>query len=796
MTTGLPGLTAALADRYRIERELGAGGMATVYLARDIRHDRDVALKVLRPELSAVLGGERFLQEIRITARLDHPHILTLIDSGESDSHLWYVLPYVRGESLRQKLVREKQLAVEEAIRIAKQVAGAMDYAHREGVIHRDIKPENILLHEGEAVVADFGIALAVREAGGERLTQTGLSLGTPHYMSPEQATGDGELGPRTDVYSLGAVVYEMLAGEPPISGATAHAVIAKLLTERPTRLRTVRDTIPEALDNAVARALAKVPADRFATAGDFANALERQDALPATARDRHRALIAGLLAVLALLSLIVLLRIRLAGTGDSAAPATDAASVAVMPFDNLSGDPADQYLSHGMTEEVIGQLAKVGSLKVISRTSTEALKGTQLTLRQIAETLGVRHILEGSVRRAGNRIRVAVNLIEATTDANTWSSTYDRDLADVFAVQEEIARQVVDSLVRTVGMRPSLSQVARTEHPRAYEAYQVGRYLMQRRTGPGLRGAMEKFEEAIGHDSAYAPPRAGLAAVFALMAFYGYPGIDFYGTYGRAWALADRAVALNPALAEGYAVRGLIGTFAWGSAEEIAADFMRALELRPNSPDVHLWNSPFRSRQGLQEEAVAEARRASELDPLAPGPLIAMSYSALAARRPDVTIREASRAIGLEPGLMRPRAFRAMGELISGNAERCAAEELGPNVVVRTLCLHTLGRVADATRLADSLASVFTTRTGQDSTFSPVLVARGLAQYHAWIGDVEGSLTWLDRAYALSPVGEDYTVIASPIYDKVRDDPRFQAGLERLHEQIHARVLRAKRES
>ena len=670
-----------------------------------------------------------------------------------------------------------------------------MDYAHRQGVIHRDIKPENILLHEGEAVVADFGIALAVREAGGERLTQTGLSLGTPHYMSPEQATGGGELDPRTDVYSLGAVVYEMLAGEPPISGPTAHAVIAKLLTERPTRLRTVRDSTPESLDNAVARALAKVPADRFATAADFASALEQPNALPATGRPRPRALIAGLAVGLVLLALVMVWKLP-RPRPEVAAPAADSASVAVMPFDNLSGDPADQYLSHGMTEEVIGQLAKVGSLKVISRTSTEALEGTQLTVRQIAETLGVRHILEGSVRHAGNRIRVAVNLINAATDATVWSATYDRDLADVFAVQEEIARQVVDSLVRTVGMRPSLSQVSRTEQPRAYEAYQVGRYLMQRRTGPSLRGAIEKFEEAIGYDSAYAPPRASLAAVFVLMAFYGYPGIDFYETYGRAWALADRAVALNPELAEGHAVRGLIATFAWGSAEEITADFRRALELRPNAPEVHLWNSPFLSRQGLQEEAVAAARRASELDPLSPGPLIAMSYSALAARRPDVTIREATRAIALEPGLMRPRAFRALGELLSGNPERCAAEELGPNAAVRALCLHALGQVAGATRLADSLGRAFTSRSPGDSTLSPVLVARGLAQFHAWIGDVEASLTWLDRAYALSPVGEDYTVIASPIYDKVRDDPRFQAGLKRLHEQIHARVLRAKRES
>jgi len=267
-------LTTALGDRYLIERELGSGGMATVYLAKDLKHERDVALKVLRPELGAVLGPDRFLAEIKITARLDHPHILTLIDSGASDGFLYYVLPFVRGESLRDKLNRDKQLGIEEALAITRQIASALDYAHRSGVVHRDIKPENILIQEGEAMLADFGIALAVKEAGGNRLTETGLSLGTPQYMSPEQATGDRTLDARSDVYSLAAVLYEMLTGEPPVTGATAQAMIAKLMTERPTRVRTVRDTVPEGIDNAIAKALSKVPADRQGSAGEFAGSL------------------------------------------------------------------------------------------------------------------------------------------------------------------------------------------------------------------------------------------------------------------------------------------------------------------------------------------------------------------------------------------------------------------------------------------------------------------------------------------------------------------------------------------
>jgi hypothetical protein len=275
MTSSIPDVLArALASRYRIERQLGAGGMATVYLATDLKHDREVALKVLRPELGAVLGTERFLAEIKITARLDHPHILTLIDSGAESGFLYYVLPLVRGESLRDKLNKEKQLGLEDALAVTRQVASALDYAHRHGVIHRDIKPENILLQEGEAMLTDFGIALAVKEAGGNRLTETGLSLGTPMYMSPEQATGDRQLDARSDVYSLAAVLYEMLAGEPPVTGPTAQAMIAKLMTERPTHLRVVRPSVPENVDAAVGKALDKTPADRFASAGDFARAL------------------------------------------------------------------------------------------------------------------------------------------------------------------------------------------------------------------------------------------------------------------------------------------------------------------------------------------------------------------------------------------------------------------------------------------------------------------------------------------------------------------------------------------
>ena len=308
-------LTAALADRYRLERELGAGGMATVYLAHDLKHDRQVAIKVLRPELAAVIGAERFLAEIKTTANLQHPHILPLFDSGVAyvghserseesgrigSEFLYYVMPYIEGETLRKRLERERQLPLDDAVRIAAETASALEYAHKRGIVHRDIKPENILLHDGHPLVADFGIALAVQQAGGSRLTQTGMSLGTPHYMAPEQAMGERAVDARADVYALGAVTYEMLAGEPPFTGPTAQAIVARVMTDRPRPLGEVRDTVSPALEAAVHRALQKLPADRWQGAGEFATALQsaltlphatdmRTAAMPAAGRTRGR---------------------------------------------------------------------------------------------------------------------------------------------------------------------------------------------------------------------------------------------------------------------------------------------------------------------------------------------------------------------------------------------------------------------------------------------------------------------------------------------------------------------------
>src|SRR5438309_6715878 len=365
-------LDAALAGRYAIERELGSGGMATVYVADDLKYHRTVAVKVLRPELASVLGPDRFLREVEIAAKLNHPHILALYDSGEADGLLFYVMPYVKGESLRHKLERERELPIDEALRITGQVASALGYAHDQGVIHRDVKPENILLYEGEAMVADFGIALAVSAAAGERLTETGLVVGTPEYMSPEQALGERELHARSDVYSLGCVLYEMLAGEPPYTGPTAQAVIAKRLTDPVPAVRRLRDAVPAGVEQTLMRALARVPADRFASAAAFAEAL----ATPGVVR-----------------------------------PPTPR-SVAVLPFVNLSADPENEYFADGITEDVIAQLSKIRALEVISRTSVMPCKKRQEGLRTIASKLNVSTLPAWCVRRAGAPVCFVAQLI------------------------------------------------------------------------------------------------------------------------------------------------------------------------------------------------------------------------------------------------------------------------------------------------------------------------------------------------------------------------------------------------
>ena len=781
-------LRIALAGRYALERELGRGGMAVVFLAHDSRHDRVVAIKVLRQEVAAALGAERFLREIQIAAKLHHPHILPLYDSGTAADLLYYVMPYVEGKSLRERLDHETQLPLDDALTITRQVAGALAYAHQHDVVHRDIKPENILLESGEAVVADFGIARAISVAGGDKLTHTGIAIGTPLYMSPEQATGVGALDGRSDVYSLGCVLYEMLAGHPPFSGGTAQAILARHALDPVPRLRTARGTVSGAVAEALDRALAKAPADRYATALQFAEALGGSGrsvvSPPSGGFRRLRAALGAGLALVALGGgLAVWKPWRHARTAAVGAPAY-AASVAVLPFETIGGGPQDEYFSDGMTDEIITQLAQIRDLKVISRTSVVALKGSHLTLSRIADTLGVDHVLEGSARRAGGRVRVNAQLIAAKTDAHLWARTYERDLKDVFRVQEEIAGDVSRALLASVqGLRP-LSPGSRTEQPAAYDAYLRGTYWRQQRTRDGLLRAMQAFQEALAVDSLYAPAFAGLSSALSLFVLYQYSGgPEPVTALARAIVLADRAIALDSSLAEGFAARGWALTNAGVSVDTAIRDLARAVALRPNSGQAHSFYVAALGDAGRYEDAVAEAQTATELDPLAPAFHIALSSAELGARRYDVALREARRAGVLETAPLPVRIrFEGLALLLLGRPAECLALNLGDQQYLKAMCLEALRRHREAAAIVDSLAAAV--RAGHATWAAP----EGLGMYYAWLGDVEASLHWYGAAYRAVQT----RFLRSGVFDRVRDDARFRAGIEQLTERNRARLEQA----
>jgi TolB-like protein/Tfp pilus assembly protein PilF len=729
-------LQTAIAGRYRIARELGAGGMATVYVARDVKHDREVALKVLRPDLTAALGAERFLQEVRITARLDHPHILTLIDSGEAEGFLYYVLPYVKGESLRAWLTREGQLQIADALRVASQVASALDYAHRHGVIHRDIKPENILLHEGEAMVADFGIALAVREAGAERMTQSGLSLGTPHYMSPEQATGDRDLDARADIYSLGAVVYELLAGEPPHTGPNARAVIAKLLTTAPTRLRILRDTVPEGVDAAVARALAKVPADRFTTAAQFALALETAPA--PTAR---------------------------AGTRDS---------IAVLPFINLSADPENEYFSDGVTEEIINALSKVQTLRVAARTSAFAFKGKNVDVRTVGRQLNVSTVMEGSVRRAGNRLRVTAQLIDVADGFHLWSETYERELQDVFAIQDEIARAIVGALkVKLLGAQEMSLVQPPTVDVDAYALYLKGRFYWNKRTEAGLRKGAELFEQAIARDPTYVLAHVGLADSFGVLGYYDHlPPLE---VFPKARAAALRALDLDRTCAEAYASLGYVRLYHdwnWREAEEA---IQRALALNPRYSTAILYHGNFLVVMGRPLEGRRVFEDAGRVDPLSLIISAGVGWALYYARRYDDAIVAFRATIDLEAGFYLAHLWLGLTYAAAGRFEESASELQmatalsGRTPITVAALARTYARAGDRAAcrsLLEELTGI--SRRRYVPPYEMAMVYEGLDEPDRAFDLLARAVA--DRSHSLALMGVD------PRVDRLRGDTRLDA--------------------
>ena len=577
-------LAESLAGRYEVDREVGRGGMATVFLARDRKHDREVALKVLHPELAASLGSERFLREIQIAARLQHPHILPLYDSGQAGTLLYYVMPFVEGESLRDRLDRDKRLPVEDAVKLGRDIAAALDYAHRHGVVHRDIKPENVMLHEGEAIVTDFGIAKAVSAAGGERMTQTGMAVGTPAYMSPEQAMGEGEPDGRSDVYSLGCVLFEMLTGEAPFTGSTPQALITKRFTDPVPSVRAARKEVTGELEVVVTKSLAREPAERFDSAALVAQALGSPKVMtPPNATPL-------------------------------ATPATPSTkSIAVLPFADMSPQRDQEYFCEGMAEELINALMKIEELQVASRTSAFGFKGKEQDVQEIGRHLNVGSVLGGSVRKAGNRLRITAQLINVADGYHAWSERYDRDMEDVFAIQDEIAQSIAKALrvVLTDKTKRAIEKPP-TADVEAYDYYLRGRQFFHQWRRKGVEYARRMYERAIAIDPNYALAHAGIAECSAFI----YTYWDASAAHlERADSASKKAIELDPELPEVHTARGLALAYS-KQFDEANREFETAIRLGPKLFEAHYFYARALSQQGKLAEAAKEYTEASQLRP------------------------------------------------------------------------------------------------------------------------------------------------------------------------------------
>jgi len=743
----LPRLSAALSDRYRIERRIGEGGMATVYLALDLKHKRKVALKVLRPELSAVLGGERFLQEITVTAALQHPHILQLYDSGEAGAQLYYVMPYVEGETLRDRMNRERPLAIEEATGITRAVAGALDFAHRRGIVHRDIKPENILMQDGVPVVADFGIAVAVKTAGGERLTATGLSIGTPAYMSPEQVAGQRDLDARSDVYSLACVTYEMLAGDPPFVASSPQAVMAKHVTDPAPPITTTRPDVPAPLARALAKALSKAPADRPRTAGEFAAAL----------------------------------------TAEGPADDRTAKSLVVLPFANQSPDPDNEYFADGLTEEIITDLSRLQGLRVISRNSAMILKGSRKDTPTIARELRVSHVLTGSVRRAGNALRVTTELVEAATDTPVWSDKFSGTMEDVFGIQEEIARKIVAALEVKLSPGEREQAAARPiENPVAYDCYLRARREMYVWTAEASRRALRLVDDALAIvgdvplllatkaqlrwnevNTGRAPPEVGLEA---------------------ASELVGRALARDPDLPLGIFVRGLVAG-SRGQAERALPDLYRAHELWPGDANVLTELCRFSNTAGLRRFGPL-VDRCVEIDPLTPVTwLVVSTYHTLDGRNAEAA-PAARRAIEMAP--------------IASMLHILAAWQIAEAGFTEEAC-RILGRVgAEMGETPPGSWALFLKNTWEGNPeaalarVTPEMAeamkrnefsAIGMAQGFAFLGRRDEAFEWLRTSIACGFINHPYLAEHSVFLAGLRGDPRFEELMEGIRPRWEAVV-------
>jgi serine/threonine protein kinase len=734
----------AVGERYTLSSELGRGGMATVHRAHDARHGRDVAVKVMLPSVAESLGAERFLREIETAARLQHPHIVPVFDSGNIDGQLFFVMPLIEGESLRAKLQREGRLDAEEAVRIVREVADALEYAHSEGVVHRDLKPENILMSRGHALLADFGIARASKTCDDVALTQAGVSLGTPAYMSPELAAGETDVGPASDVYALGCILFELLTGQPPFTGATYQAILVKRFTTDPPRVRSVRSDVPQVYDDAIARSLERDPANRTATARAFA------DALAAGAAPRA------------------------AATHDTT---VGDRSIVVLPFDNLSPDPNDAYLADGLTEELIADLSRVKALRVIARNSSAAAYQRTKDLKEISRILDVRYLLEGSVRRAGRQLRITAQLIDGTTDAHLWAEKYGGTIDEVFEMQERISRSIVEELRARLTPQEELGRAGPVTDPETYELYLRAKHML----GQSLMrvpDATPLLEEVMRRDPKFAPAYTALGAPLFLFAMFNY--VAPKAAWEQIQSLADKALAANPRSGPAHELLAAVATYRdwnWAEAKRLYA---RAAELEPGAGVDRFLYAFFLAFSGDVEGALQSARLGRRLDPLNFLGFLTESVMLAYLGDFDAALPLAMRPIELDPQF--PEGYHIAGWIHLGMKDYArAAELLAPAVdlsrrgawpMAKLGCaLVGLGRHDAARALLAELE-----QRAHEATMS----AAAVATLHLHLGDHAVFYRWMNRGiderdpFALS-LGSEF------LWDPARHEPEFQSLLRRV---------------
>ena len=745
--------------------------MATVYLARDLKHGRAVAIKVLRPEIAAALGPERFLREIELAARLTHPHILPLHDSGAAEGSLYYVMPHVEGETLRDRLEREGQLPLEDALRITREVASALGYAHSHDVVHRDIKPENILLSGGEAVVADFGIARAITQAAGNKLTETGIAIGTPGYMSPEQAMGSQRVDGRSDLYSLACVLYEMLAGEPPFTGPSAESV-ARQHVAAPAPHVSVMRPVPPTVDQAIVRALAKTPADRFATAAEFVRAL-RGSAAAASKRlvPGWASRVTGARGVIAALVIVGTVAYAVWGRHNGtvgAEPLGKPRMLAVLPLENL-GAPEDEYFADGLSEAINTQLGGIHGLGVIARQSTIGFRRTTKSPQLIGRELGVDYILGGTVRwekspAAPSRVRVSTALVRASDATQLWATQYDTVVAGVFGVESNLAEKVAGALGVALADHERRALAATpTESEEAHELYLRGRFMVQKGTGPDVRRGLELYREAVAKDSRYAAAWAGIAQAWLSLDIAPRQG------FPQARAAALVALKIDSTLADAHTALGITAlVYEWDFAAA-RRELLRAIALNASDVTAYSAYADLVGVQGHPDSALALLRQARALDPLSPDARLTFARWLVFAGQYNKALQEATSVIDVDPrGAHAMRGYALFG---AGRLPEALDEYRMDSVDVVAPVAARLGRRDQARRLVSRLIGERRTRYVQ---------ADAIAGLYANLGDRDAAFAWLDSAYAERSINMIFLSLG-PILEPIRGDPRFTALKKRV---------------